>query len=400
MGLLPVDEARQRILKGVVRLGTENVTLAQARGRVLAKSIVARRDQPPFAASAMDGFAVRAADTTEPPVRLKLIGTSAAGHAFRGAVGPGTAVRILTGAPMPKSADAVVIQENTTTHADGVTILRPAVAGRHIRRRALDFSRGDTLVEAHQRLGPRDIGLIAAGNQAVVPVFRKPRIALFATGDELVAPGGAPRADQIVSSNGHALQSLIESFGAEVLNLGIVPDTLQATKAAVRRGLAADVLLSTGGASVGDTDFVQEAFRACGVKVDFWKVALRPGKPFMYGRKGRTHIMGLPGNPVSALVTASIFLRPLVAALQGLATEEPPVLARLTTAMAANDDRQDYVRASLSVDPDGRRSVTPFAMQDSSMQRVLQRSQALIVRAPQAPAASANTLVPVLLLDI
>jgi molybdopterin molybdotransferase len=399
MSLLPVDEARARILKGVKPLPPETVKLEMALGRVLAKAVMAKRDQPPFAGSAMDGYAVRAEDVTTVPVQLALIGTSAAGRAYSGTLRPGTAVRILTGAPLPKGADAVVIQENTSRVGPLLTVLQPSSPGKHVRRPGLDFAAGDELVPANHKLGPRDIGLLSAGNAATVSVRRKPRIVVFATGDELILPGQKPRPDQIVSSNSHALQALAESFGAEVINLGIVRDTLKATIAAVRKGLDADILISTGGASVGDTDFVQEAFKACGVKIDFWKIAIRPGKPFMYGRRGKTHVMGLPGNPVSALITARIFLKPLIAAMQGFPTEEPETLARLTAAMPANDGRQDYVRAALSVAADGTRTVTPFAAQDSSMQRTLQQSQALIIRPPEAPAAPANSLVPVLILD-
>ncbi len=399
MSLLPVDEARARILKGVKPLPPETVKLEMALGRVLAKAVMAKRDQPPFAGSAMDGYAVRAEDVTTVPVQLALIGTSAAGRAYSGTLRPGTAVRILTGAPLPKGADAVVIQENTSRVGPLLTVLQPSSPGKHVRRPGLDFAAGDELVPANHKLGPRDIGLLSAGNAATVSVRRKPRIVVFATGDELILPGQKPRPDQIVSSNSHALQALAESFGAEVINLGIVRDTLKATIAAVRKGLDADILISTGGASVGDTDFVQEAFKACGVKIDFWKIAIRPGKPFMHGRRGKTHVMGLPGNPVSALITARIFLKPLIAAMQGFPTEEPETLARLTAAMPANDGRQDYVRAALSVAADGTRTVTPFAAQDSSMQRTLQQSQALIIRPPEAPAAPANSLVPVLILD-
>lgn len=399
MSLLPVDEARARILKGVKPLPPETVKLEMALGRVLAKAVMAKRDQPPFAGSAMDGYAVRAEDVTTVPVQLALIGTSAAGRAYSGTLRPGTAVRILTGAPLPKGADAVVIQENTSRVGPLLTVLQPSSPGKHVRHPGLDFAEGDELVPANRKLGPRDIGLLSAGNAAKVSVRRKPRIVVFATGDELILPGQKPRPDQIVSSNSHALQALAESFGAEVINLGIVRDTLKATITAVRKGLNADILISTGGASVGDTDFVQEAFKACDVRIDFWKIALRPGKPFMYGRRGKTHVMGLPGNPVSALITARIFLKPLIAAMQGFPTEEPETLARLTAAMPANDGRQDYVRAALSVAADGTRTVTPFAAQDSSMQRTLQQSQALIIRPPEAPAAPANSLVPVLILD-
>jgi molybdopterin molybdotransferase len=278
-------------------------------------------------------------------------------------------------------------------------VLESAAQGKNIRRAGLDFIVGDVLVTAGQTLAPRDIGLLAAGNAAWVVVRRKPKIVLFTTGDELVLPGQRPRKDQIVSSNNHALAAMAQLFGAKVVNLGIVRDSLKATIAAVRKGLGADVLLTTGGASVGDHDYVQAAFKACGVKIDFWKIALRPGKPFMYGRKGRTHVMGLPGNPVSALVTARIFLKPLLQAFAGLPVFEHLHTAVLSGELPLNDNRQDYMRATLSLEADGRRIVTPFSLQDSSMQRSLQSSQALIVREPFAPAAMSGELVSVILLD-
>lgn len=399
MALLPVADALARILDGVKPLAAEKVVLAEANGRVLAATVKAKRAQPPFAASAMDGYAVRHADVVAPPVSLKLIGTSAAGHGFRGRVKAGTAVRILTGAPLPLGADTVIIQENTERDGAHLRVLETAALGRNIRRAGLDFKVGDVLVTAGQMLSPRDIGLLAAGNASVVAVRRKPRIVLFTTGDELVLPGQRPRRDQIVSSNSHALAAMVQLFGAEVVNLGIVKDSLKATIAAVRKGLGADVLLTTGGASVGDHDYVQAAFKACGVKIDFWKIALRPGKPFMYGRQGRTHVMGLPGNPVSALVTARIFLKPLIDAFAGLPAQDKPQSAVLNGDLPTNDNRQDYLRATLHVEADGRRLVTPFGLQDSSMQRTLQSSQALIVREPFAPAVASGALVSVIVLD-
>jgi molybdopterin molybdotransferase len=399
MSLLPVDEARRRVLDGVKALTAERVTLAKARGRVLAKAVSATRDQPPFDASAMDGYAVRHADIFGLPQHLKLIGTSAAGHAFKGSVKPGTAVRILTGAPLPRGADTVVIQENVQPADHGINVLSETPLAKNIRRAGLDFARGDVLVNTGTKLSPRDIGLLAAGNAAVVSVHRKPKVVLFTTGDELVLPGQRPRADQIVSSNSHAIAAMVEQFGAEVVNLGIVKDNLKATIAAVKKGLGADVLLTTGGASVGDHDYVQAAFKASGVKIGFWKIALRPGKPFMYGRKGRTHVMGLPGNPVSALVTARIFLKPLLDVMMGLPASDVRMTAVLKGTLPANDHRQDYMRATLTVAEDGRRTVSPFSAQDSSMQRTLQSSQALIMREPMASAAQDGDSVSVLLLD-
>lgn len=399
MALLPVDEARTRILDGIKPIGVETILLDQALGRVLAKTVIAKRDQPPFPASAMDGYAVRFDDIITLPATLKRVGTSAAGHAFKGKVKPGTAVRILTGAPVPKDTDTVVIQENTITDGTLLTVVQETQRGKNIRRAGLDFAKGDMLVPAGTKLSARDIGLLAAGNAFTIKVYRRPKLVLFTTGDELVLPGDRPRADQIISSNSHALTAMASQFGAEVVNLGIVKDSLKATIAAIKKGLGADILLTTGGASVGDHDYVQEAFKACGVKINFWKIALRPGKPFMYGRKDKTHVMGLPGNPVSALVTALIFLKPLLDFMTGL-----PVLNETTTAileghLEANDGRQDYMRATLKIAPDGRRIVSPFAAQDSSMQRTLQSSQALIVRPPDAPAAQSGAEIPVLLLD-
>ena len=399
MALMPVDDALIRILDGVRPLRTETIVLHKALGRVLANNVRAKRDQPPFAASAMDGYAVRHKDVSTLPVTLQIIGASNAGHAYKGSLKPGTAIRILTGAPVPKGADTIVIQENTERSDSSIRVLSETPRGKNIRRAGLDFTKGDILVRTGTKLKARDIGLLAAGNASRIMVCRKPRILLFTTGNELVLPGQKARPDQIYSSNSHALEAMASMLGCDVTNLGIVRDNLALTKAAIRKGFGADVLLTTGGASVGDHDYVQEAFKACGVKIGFWKVALRPGKPFMYGRKNKTHVMGLPGNPVSALVTARIFLTPLVKALQGLPTEETFVTARLAIPLPANDERRDYVRATVADAADGMREVQPFSLQDSSMQRTLQSSQVLILREPFAPAAAAGSLVKALVLD-
>ncbi len=399
MALLPVADALARILDGVKPLAPETVALDRAAGRVLAHPVIARRDQPPFPASAMDGYAVRHADVQQVPARLRITGISAAGRAYRKGLKPGDAIRILTGAPVPSGADTVVIQENTSREGDWLTVFHAPPQGKNIRRAALDFARGDTVLDTGERLRPRDLGLAAAANAAAVKVRRRPHVILFATGDELVLPGQRARPDQIYSSNSHALAAMAESLGARVSNLGIVPDTLAATKAAVRRAMAGDILLTTGGASVGDHDYVQEAFKACGIRIGFWKIAMRPGKPFMYGRKGKLHVMGLPGNPVSALVTARLFLKPLIDALQGLPPQGEPPLAELEVAMPGNDERQDYVRAIMTVARDGRLRVKPFEVQDSSMQRTLQLANCLIIRTPGAPVAPVGTPVPVLMLD-
>lgn len=399
MALMPVEEALSRILDGVRPLGPEIVALKDAAGRVLAKPLKALRNQPPFDSSAMDGYAVHAADVAEMPARLTLIGTSAAGHRFTGRLATGQCVRIFTGAPMPRGADAVVIQENTEAAGQAITVLQPVRVQQNVRLSGLDFRRGDQLLPAGLRLNARDIGLAAAANAGTLAVRRRPVVAILATGDELVLPGAKPGPDQIVSSNSNALAAMAAHFGAEVVNLGIVADTLKATERAIARAAQADVLLTTGGASVGDHDYVQEALKNSGVKIGFWKIAMRPGKPFMYGRRKGQHVLGLPGNPVSALVCARLFLKPLLDGLLGLPVSDDLAEARLGSPMKENDTRQDYVRATLSVAPDGARIVTPYAKQDSSMQRTFREAHALIVRPPHAPAASVGDVVKILRLD-
>ena len=397
MGLMAVDEALSRIMATAQLSATELVPLDQAMGRILTTAIKAKRHQPPFASSAMDGYALRHPDISVP---LKLVGVSAAGHAFKGTVKPHQAVRILTGAPLPKGADTIVIQENTKLDGTTLHITAPTEFGRNIRPIGLDFKSGDVLVPAGTKLNARDIGLAAAGNAAMIRVRRKPRLVLFTTGDELVLPGQKPRADQIISSNSHAIAAMAAAWGCEVTNLGIIGDTLKATMAAIKKANSADILVTTGGASVGDHDYVQEALKKSSVKIDFWKIALRPGKPFMFGTKGKLRIMGLPGNPVSALVCARIFLKPFIAAMQGLNSDENLIQARLGAALPANDFRRDYMRARLSYAPDGTRTATAFAKQDSSMQRNLRNADCLIIREPEASAAAADELVSVILLDI
>lgn len=399
MALLPVDDARRLILKGVKVLPAEDMALAEACGRILARDVRAVRDQPPFAASAMDGYAVRVADVADVPAQLAVIGMSSAGHGFAGKLQPGQAVRIFTGAPLPKGADAIVIQENTEAAAASVHVLKPAHDGQHVRVKGLDFARGEVLLKQGQKLTPRMIGLAAAMNVPVLSVRRRPRVAILATGDELVLPGGKPRVDQITSSNSFALAAMLRQFGAEPLDLGIVRDDLKATTRAIAKAASADVLITTGGASVGDHDFVQEALKRAGVTIGFWKIAMRPGKPLMFGRRGRQRLLGLPGNPVSCLVCARLFLKPLVDSLLGFDASESLVEARLGGAMKENDLRQDYVRSRLERKPDGTLLATPYAKQDSSMQRLMAEAECLIIRAPLAPAAQAGETVKILPLD-
>jgi molybdopterin molybdotransferase len=312
----------------------------------------------------------------------------------------GETVRIFTGAPVPKGADAVVIQENTAVQTKPyVSILQGVVAGQNIRGAGTDFKRGEVLLPPGIRLNARDIQVAAAANAATLRVRRRPRVVIFGTGNELVLPGGNPSADQIVSSNGHGLAAMVQGFGADAVHLGIVPDKLKATERAIARAEGADILVTTGGASVGDHDYIQEALTNSGVRIDFWKIAMRPGKPFMYGRKNGMHVLGLPGNPVSALVCARLFLKPLVDALLGLPVSDDLEEALLGAAMKENDGRQDYVRATVARGVAGQPVASPYGKQDSSMQRSFRESDAVIVRPPHAPAANLGDVVKILRLD-
>jgi molybdopterin molybdotransferase len=308
-------------------------------------------------------------------------------------------VRIFTGGPMPAGADTVVIQENTEREDAHVIIRQAPAKGYSVRAKGLDFRKGETLLEAGMVLDVGRIGLAAAMNCPTLSVRRQPRIALFTTGDELVKVGEKPRPDQIVSSNGPALAAFIARFGGIPRDLGIIPDKLAATVRAIARADASDILVTTGGASVGDHDFIREALIAAGVTIDFWKIAMRPGKPLMFGRKGALRVIGLPGNPVSALICARLFLKPLLDRMLGRPAEPPPPLARLTIAKAQNDSRQDYVRSSLARDETGVLLATPQPKQDSSMLRTLAASDGLVIRPPHAPAAPVGSLVPVLPID-
>jgi molybdopterin molybdotransferase len=393
MALLPVAEALARVLAEAKALPAEAAPLAKAHGRVLAQDLVALRTQPPDDVSAMDGYAVRAADVKTAPARLKLIGEVAAGRPLAGVVGSGEAARIFTGGVLPAGADTVVIQENSERDGDTVVVNASSVARRHVRARGLDFTKGDVLLPAGRRLSDRDLGLAAAMNHPVVGVHRAPRVAVLATGDELVMPGTEPGPGEIVYSNGFALAALARREGADVTDLGIVPDKLDATVAALRRAreLDVDVLVTTGGASVGDYDLVQQALASEGLTLSFWKIALRPGKPMMHGRLGQLQVIGLPGNPVSSYVCAVVFLVPLIRRLSGRRDEIQPLeSARLGRDLPANDERADYLRATLAHDADGNLLATALGPQDSSMMSSLAKSDALIVRNPHAPAAKAG----------
>jgi molybdopterin molybdotransferase len=400
MALLPVAEALERLLDGAVPGEAESAPLPEAAGRVLAEPLMALRTQPPFDASAMDGYAVRAADVADAPVQLEIIGAAPAGRRFAGTVGPGQAVRIFTGAPMPDGADAIVIQENTSSVGEGGVEVTEAVApGAHIRRTGLDFVEGDRLLDAGRVLDPAALSLAASANHAELRVVKQPLLAIIATGDELAPPGSKPGPDQIIASNGVGVAAIARSAGARVLDLGIAPDRKEAIAALVRQALeaGADVIVTLGGASVGDHDFIHEVLTGEGMALDFWKIAMRPGKPLMFGRLGGTRCLGLPGNPVAGLVCSHLFLKPLLARLGGRPYRPDMRRAVLAAALPANDLRQDYIRAR--VEP-GRDSLvaTPFGVQDSSMLRIFAEANALIVREPFAGAADAGSSCDVLLL--
>jgi molybdopterin molybdotransferase len=403
VALMPVAEALARVLAGAEPLPAEATALTEAYGSVLAADVAALRTQPPANVSAMDGYAVRSEDVARVPAKLKVIGEVAAGHPFEGSVGAGEAARIFTGGVLPPGADTIVIQENTTREADIVVVAKSAGKGRHVRVEGLDFERGSVLLAKGRRLSDRDLALAAAMNHARVPVHRRPRLAVLATGDELVMPGSTPGFGEIVYSNGYATMALARREGCEVVDLGIVPDRLAETVAAVRRArdLGADILVTSGGASVGDYDLVQRALAAEGLALSFWKVALRPGRPMMHGRLGSMHVLGLPGNPVSAYVCAVLFLVPLIRRLAGRGDVEPLLeTARLGCALPDNDERADYLRATLAPSADGLAVATPAPVQDSSMLAPLAAADCLLVRAPHAPAAAAGELCSIIRLAV
>ena len=391
MSLIPVAEALARVLDGVAPLPAEQIPVGEAHGRVLAKPLAALRTQPPADISAMDGYAVRAADLAK-AAKLKLVGESGAGKPFSGKLKAGEAVRIFTGAVMPAGADTVVIQEEAKREGDQIAL--PATAAeKNVRKRGLDFSEGQVLLAAGRRLSARDLGLAAAMDHAKVAVARRPRIAYIATGDELTLPGMSQDPHRIVASNPIALAALLRPEGADSIDLGIVPDKLEATIEAIRRArtMNIDVLVTLGGASVGDHDLIAPALKAEGIALAFHRVALRPGRPLLLGIAGNLRVLGLPGNPVSAFVCAFLFLVPLLRALQGrgdaIPKPEPAVLGR---AMAENDHRQDYLRAKIER-IDGRLVATPCDRQDSSMLAMLVSADGLLLRAPHALAAKAGS---------
>lgn len=400
---MPVADALSAVLAGASALGEEMVALDAAHHRVLARDVAALRTQPPQAMSAMDGYAVRSVDASSVPARLQVIGEVAAGRPFDQVLHSGEAVRIFTGGVVPDGADTVVIQEDATRDGGTVIVNEAAAANRNIRPAGIDFRQGDVLLRGGSRLTDRDLSLAAGMNHPQLPVRRHVRVAILATGDELVMPGLTPGPGQIVYSNGFALRALARAEGAETIDLGIAADTVAATTNGIRRARdsGADILITTGGASVGDHDLVKQSLEAEGVEMAFWKIAMRPGKPMMHGRLGAMRVIGLPGNPVSSYVCGFLFLVPLIRALSGRSEihhrQETALLGR---DLAANDIREDYLRARLEARADGTLVATPVNHQDSSLLANLSFAQALVIRPPLAPPAAAGSPCTILRLPL
>lgn len=400
MALLPVADALARIIDSASPNSDETVSLHEANGRVLSRPLAALRTHPPFDASAMDGYAVRADDVASVPVNLEVVGTAAAGAGHSGAILAGQATRIFTGAPLPAGADTIVIQENTTRRSEStVEILQSSPRGKHIRKRGLDFAEGDILLEAGRVMDAAALSLAAAGNHPAISVWKQPLVALIATGDELLPPGSNPGPDQIISSNAFGVASIVSNAGGRVLDLGIAKDDEAAISSLVEDAISAraDVIVTLGGASVGDHDLVNRVLSNLGLDLSFWKIAMRPGKPLMFGRLEQTRCLGLPGNPVSSLVCSHLFLKPLVRALAGLPPANDVKSAVLESAMPSNDERQDYVRARVE-ERNGVLFAHPFTVQDSSMLRTMAQANAAIIRGPRASEAQAGDPCNVLML--
>lgn len=399
--MISVAEAMDMVLSGMPRLASELVPLPQALGRVLARDVAARLTQPFADVSSMDGYAVRAQDVADAPVTLTQIGESAAGGHFAGTLGPGQTVRIFTGAPLPEGADAVVIQEVTEVDGTTITMKEPTTPGRFVRKRGLDFNAGDVLLKAGTRMGPRELGLAAAMNAPWLAVARKPTVAIVATGNEVVMPGDPLGDNQIISSNSLLLQGFIEQWGGRALNLGIARDDETSLHALLDAARGADLLVTIGGASVGEYDLVRKVLGDEGVDMGFYKVAMRPGKPLIFGHLGNTAVLGLPGNPVSVGVSSTVFLRPALQTMMGqnpddTANPSRPNVALLDSPLGENDQRQDYLRATLSRDAEGNLRARPFSKQDSAMLARFAQADALIVRPPFAPPAQEGERVQII----
>lgn len=403
MALLPVAEALKRILDSASTLDAETVDLLHASGRTLAGAVISKLDNPPFNASAMDGYAVRAEDVANVPATLTVIGEAGAGKPFTGRLAAGKAVRIFTGGAVPDGADAVVIQENVSASGISITVEEAAKRGANIRPRGQDFTNGERLIEPGRRLTARDILIAASSGHGTLPVVRKPLVAILSTGDELVTPGSPLGPGQISGSNAYGLAAVVEAAGGEARFLGIARDSLASLEACINDAEGADVLVTSGGASVGDHDLVRPALEKAGAKLDFYKIAMRPGKPLFFGSRTSNgkiqHCLGLPGNPVSALICSRVFLVPLIGRLLGRETPFESLEAALADPLPANGPREHYMRGLLEMDSATPR-VTAFKSQDSGLIKSLQRANCLVVVPPNAPPQPAGSVVKVLRLDI
>jgi molybdopterin molybdotransferase len=397
--MISVDEALAHILSANPAPAAETVPLAAGHGRILAAPLTAAHSQPPFDSSAMDGYAVRAEDVV-PGRSLRMVGTAQAGQRFVGVMGRGQCVRIFTGAPMPFGADAVIMQEETTVDGALIGFRKPAAKWQSVRRRGSDFEQGEELLPTGARMTPAALALAAAANRPQLTVTRRPRVALLATGDELRVPGSTLGPDQIVASNAYGLMPMLAPFAERVVDLGIVPDDRDKLDAALLRAFddGAEVIVTTGGASVGDRDYVHDVLVDLGVDLQFWKIAMRPGKPLMFGRRGRSLVFGLPGNPVSSLVTATVLLLPALRALCGDPNAVPPQHAvPLTTGLAKNESgRRHFMRGTLGRNALGFLEVTPMSETDSAHTSSLGRADVLIVQPENHPGLPGGELVEII----
>ena len=404
--LLAVDDALAQITTAMTVMGDETIMLADALGRVLAHDVMAKVSHPPHDVSAMDGYAVALSDLTRSDLtrsddhspRLHVIGESAAGHPFDAALEAGSAVRIFTGAYMPQGADAIVIQEDTTTNGDVVDIMEMPIAGRYIRQQGQDFAQGDIIAHQGTTLNARRLALIASSGHGTVTVKAKPKIAIISTGDELVTPGQKPEHGQIIASNGLFLRHFLQSIGADILDLGQIPDDPILLTNAVNKAQEADLIVTSGGASVGNHDGVAQLMTAQEKGLAFWRIAMRPGKPLIFGHLGDTPLLGLPGNPVSTGVCAMVFVAAAIRAMLGQPVNAPTQTALLGKDLPENDQRQDYLRAEISYDDQGQIWVTAFAKQDSGMFKSFADADALIIRPPHAEQAKAGDVISILLI--
>ncbi len=389
-----------------IKLLADNVTLTKAEalplkhclGRVLAEDVISRVSHPPVDVSSMDGYAIKAADTAKPPVILNLIGESQAGSRFDQTIQTGETVRVFTGAPLPKGADAVEMQENAREHGEGIEINNSVSANTFVRTAGMDFNAGDVMIKTGTVLNARHVGLAAAMNQSTLSVRKKPQVAILATGNEVTLPGADIAPSQIITSNSFALHAYVIAMGGEPIDLGIAGDTLEELDSSIEKAIPSDILVTIGGISVGDYDLVKQALSKKGLKQIFHKVAMRPGKPTLFGKIDNLSILCMPGNPVSAGVCSILFLKKALFTMLGIKTNnEPAQTAILGVDMVENDLRQDYVRARLKINEAGERIALPFSKQDSAMLAHFTEADCLIIRSPHAPLTRAGEHVKILL---